>query len=90
MKTDAPTKNLLRLRLCLVGVVVVFVCVFSYIFDSKLDMSGESVHIKVQKAYPSYFGSYYEPDKVKSFLSSPAGGMRIFLQAQIYRKDWEI
>jgi len=30
----------------------------------------ESVHIKIKKAYPSYFGSYYELDKVKTFLSS--------------------
>lgn len=30
----------------------------------------DSVQIKVKKAYPSYFGSYYELDKVKAFLDS--------------------
>ena len=30
----------------------------------------DSVRIKVKKAYPSYFGSYYELDKVKTFLDS--------------------
>lgn len=30
----------------------------------------DSVQIKVQKAYPSYFGSYYELDKVKAFLDT--------------------
>ena len=29
----------------------------------------DSVRIKVKKAYPSYFGSYYELDKVKDFLN---------------------
>lgn len=28
----------------------------------------DSVRIKVKKAYPSYFGSYYELDRVKAFL----------------------
>jgi len=42
MKTDAPTTNLLRLRLCLIGLGVVFVVAFSYIFDSKLDMNGDN------------------------------------------------
>ncbi len=30
----------------------------------------DSVQIKVKKAYPSYFGSYYELDKVKAFLDT--------------------
>ena len=30
----------------------------------------DSVRIKVKKAYPSYFGSYYELDKVKAFLDT--------------------
>lgn len=30
----------------------------------------DAVRIKVPKAYPSYFGSYYELDKVKEFLNS--------------------
>lgn len=30
----------------------------------------DSVQIKVKKAYPSYFGSYYELDKVKAFLNT--------------------
>ena len=30
----------------------------------------DAVRIKVRKAYPSYFGSYYELDKVKTFLNS--------------------
>ena len=30
----------------------------------------EGVRIKVRKAYPSYFGSYYELDRVKSFLDT--------------------
>lgn len=30
----------------------------------------DSVRIKVQKAYPSYFGSYYALDKVKAFLDT--------------------
>lgn len=30
----------------------------------------DSTQIKVRKAYPSYFGSYYELDKVKEFLNS--------------------
>ena len=30
----------------------------------------DSVQIKVKKAYPSYFGSYYELDKVKDFLNN--------------------
>ncbi|GHT36333.1 hypothetical protein AGMMS49574_27900 [Bacteroidia bacterium] len=30
----------------------------------------ESVQLKVKKAYPSYYGSYYELDKVITFLSS--------------------
>ena len=29
----------------------------------------DSVRIKVKKAYPSYFGSYYELDRVKEFLN---------------------
>ena len=29
----------------------------------------DSVRIKVKKAYPSYFGSYHELDKVKDFLN---------------------
>ena len=29
----------------------------------------DSIRIKVKKAYPSYFGSYYELDKVKDFLN---------------------
>lgn len=29
----------------------------------------DSIQIKIQKAYPSYFGSYYELDKVIKFLS---------------------
>lgn len=29
----------------------------------------ESVQLKVKKAYPSYFGAYYELDTIKSFLS---------------------
>jgi protoporphyrinogen oxidase len=28
----------------------------------------DAVRIKVQKAYPAYFGSYYELDKVRNFL----------------------
>lgn len=28
----------------------------------------DAVQVKIKKAYPSYFGSYYELDKVKSFL----------------------
>ncbi len=30
----------------------------------------DAVRIKVKKAYPSYFGTYYELDKVKEFLDS--------------------
>ena len=30
----------------------------------------DSVRIRVRKAYPSYFGSYYELERVKSFLDS--------------------
>ena len=30
----------------------------------------DSTQVKIRKAYPSYFGSYYELDKVKSFLDS--------------------
>ena len=30
----------------------------------------DSVQIKVKKAYPSYYGSYYELDKVKNFLDT--------------------
>ena len=30
----------------------------------------DAVQVKIKKAYPSYFGSYYELDKVKSFLDS--------------------
>ena len=29
----------------------------------------DSTQIKIKKAYPSYFGSYYELDKVKAFLN---------------------
>ena len=28
----------------------------------------DATQVKIQKAYPSYFGSYYEIDKVKNFL----------------------
>lgn len=30
----------------------------------------DSVRIRIQKAYPSYFGSYYQLDKVKEFLDA--------------------
>lgn len=30
----------------------------------------DSCHVKVKKAYPAYFGSYYELDKVRSFLDT--------------------
>jgi protoporphyrinogen oxidase len=30
----------------------------------------DAVQVKIKKAYPSYFGTYYELDKVKSFLNS--------------------
>ena len=30
----------------------------------------DSTQVKIRKAYPSYFGSYYELDKVKAFLNS--------------------
>ena len=30
----------------------------------------DSTRVKIKKAYPAYFGSYYELDKVKSFLDS--------------------
>lgn len=30
----------------------------------------DAVRIRIKKAYPSYFGSYYELDKVKDFLNS--------------------
>lgn len=30
----------------------------------------DSVQIKIKKAYPSYYGTYYELDKVKEFLNS--------------------
>ena len=30
----------------------------------------DSVQVKIKKAYPSYFGTYYELDKVKTFLNS--------------------
>ena len=30
----------------------------------------DAVRVKIKKAYPSYFGSYYEIDKVKSFLDT--------------------
>ncbi|MDR3218913.1 MAG: NAD(P)/FAD-dependent oxidoreductase [Dysgonamonadaceae bacterium] len=30
----------------------------------------DAVRIKIKKAYPSYFGAYYELDKVKSFLNT--------------------
>lgn len=29
----------------------------------------DATHVKVKKAYPSYYGSYYDLDKVKSFLN---------------------
>ena len=29
----------------------------------------DSTQVKIRKAYPSYFGSYYELDKVKDFLN---------------------
>lgn len=34
------------------------------------DVVDDAVRIRIRKAYPAYFGSYYELDKVKSFLDS--------------------
>ena len=30
----------------------------------------DSTQVKIKKAYPAYYGSYYELDKVKDFLNS--------------------
>ncbi|MCF0199024.1 MAG: NAD(P)/FAD-dependent oxidoreductase [Bacteroidaceae bacterium] len=39
------------------------------ILESKTDVA-DSVRIKVKKAYPAYYGSYYQLDKVRTFLDS--------------------